>query len=354
MRLETVHPKELGPADHAAWRAHQSASAALASPYLSPDWAALVGAVRADARVCVINDGAGFVGVQKLSRFSAMGLGAPIADYQGLVSSTPMPIDGAALCRALGVGRIDLSHAPPAHNPFLHAGHTEGSWIAETFGGRDLYEAAIRAQRAEFVRQTDKKLRKLGRDSGDVSFHAQVAAREDFDALLAWKRAQLHQTGQPAIWDTPWVRQTINRCFDLRDAQFGGVLFTMRVGGQLAAANFCLRAGEVMNMWIIAHDDAFEAGSPGVQLARWIIGWAGENGVREIDFGPGDYRYKRQLATTQRALAWGVVAGASVSGLMRRAQYALRTQLERAPSARLAALPGKAMRRLDLMRALAA
>ena len=68
------------------WRAHQRADPALQSPYLTPEWAQIVGAVRKDARVCVIDDGAGFFAAQRLSRFAAMGLGAPIADYQGLLS----------------------------------------------------------------------------------------------------------------------------------------------------------------------------------------------------------------------------------------------------------------------------
>jgi hypothetical protein len=37
---------------------------------------------------------------------------------------------------------------------------------------------------------------------------------------------------------------------------------------------------------------------------------------------------------------------------VRLAEHGLRTRLERLPQPRLAALPGKAMRRLDLMRAL--
>ncbi len=85
MRLETVHPRELSASDAALWRAHQTSDPALQSPYLTPDWAKLIGDVREDARVVVIQDGAGFFGAQRLSRFAAMGMGAPIADYQGVV-----------------------------------------------------------------------------------------------------------------------------------------------------------------------------------------------------------------------------------------------------------------------------
>lgn len=353
MRLETVHPRELSASDAALWRAHQTSDPALQSPYLTPDWAKLIGDVRDDARVVVIQDGAGFFGAQRLSRFAAMGMGAPISDYQGVVGMPDLQVNGSELCRALKVGRIDLTHAPIGQSLLKAAvAGQEGSWISDVVGGRDIYEAALKQRRSEFVRQTDKKFRKLERDHGHVEFRAQSTERADFETLLAWKNAQLRRTGQPEIWAAPWIAQTLNACFDTREAKFGGALFTLSVGGKMAAGAFCLRSPKVLHFWIVAHDNAFDAYSPGVQLARWIAGWAGDHGIAELDFGPGDYQYKRQLSTGQRMLERGVIAGQSWSGAVRRAEHALRARIERLPQPKLAELPGKAMRRLDLMRAL--
>lgn len=353
MRLETVHPRELSASDAALWRAHQMSDPALQSPYLTPDWAQLVGSVRDDARVCVIQDGAGFFGAQRLSRFAAMGMGAPISDYQGVVGLADLPVNGADLCRALKVGRIDLTHAPAGQAVLKGAvAGQEGSWIANVAGGRDLYEAALKDRRSEFVRQTDKKRRKLERDQGHVEFRAQSAERADFETLMAWKNAQLKRTGQPEIWATPWIAQTLNGCFETRGTQFGGALFTMSIKDKLVAGAFCLRSPRVLHFWVVAHDSEYDSYSPGVQLARWIAGWAGDHGIHELDFGPGDYQYKRQLSTGQRMLERGVVAGNSWSATVRRAENAVRARMEKLPQPRLAELPGKAMRRLDLMRAL--
>lgn len=351
VRLETIHPSELRAADVERWRGHQRPGTL--SPYLTPDWAQIIGAVRPDARVCIIDDGQGYFGAQRLSRFSAMGMGAPISDYQGVVGVEGLQVTPQALCRALGVGRIDLTHTPAGQTLFAAAG-AEGSWIAETHGARELYEAALKQRRAEFVRQTDKKARKLERERGQIEFRAQSPERADFETLLSWKNAQLKETGQPEIWATPWVREALERCFSAHEASFAGALFTLSVEGQLAAAAFCLRSAKVLHFWVVAHDNKFDAYSPGVQLARRIIGWAADHGVSEVDFGPGDYQYKRQLSTTQRSLEWGVVSAGSVSGVLRQSEHALRSQFERLPNKKLAALPGKAMRRLDLMRALAA
>jgi CelD/BcsL family acetyltransferase involved in cellulose biosynthesis len=351
VRLETIHPNDLAPAEIARWRAHQRAAPALRSPYLSPEWAQIIGAVRADARVCVIDGGAGFMGAQRLDRFAAMGLGAPIADYQGLVAEESFRVEPRAICRALGVGRIDLVNAAPG--TLARAAGADPSWIAEVGGGRELYEAALRERRGEFVRQSDKKARKLARECGPIEFRARSSERADFETLVTWKTDQLRRTGQPDIWARPWVRRALDRCFEANSAEFSGLLFTLYAGGKLAAAAFCLRSTSVLHFWLLGHDEAFDRASPGVQLARQVIHWAGDNGIVEVDFGTGDYQYKRQLSTTQRMLERGVIAGASWSGAVRRAQHAVRARMERLPQKRLAALPGKAMRRLDLMRALA-
>jgi CelD/BcsL family acetyltransferase involved in cellulose biosynthesis len=353
VRLETIHPKELGPEALAQWRALQHASVNLQSPYLTPEWAQLIGGVRDDARVVVIDDGGGFFAAQRLSRFTAMGAGAPISDYNAIVANADLRIDAGALCKALKVGRIDLTHVPQGPTPISAIG-AEGSWIAETAGGRDLYEAALKQRRSEFVRQTDKKGRKFARDCGYIEFRASAPERAEFEQLLAWKNAQLKRSGQPDIWATPWVRQVLDATLEQRAASFGGVLFSLSIDQRLIAAAYCLRAGKVLHFWIVAHDSEYDSYSPGVQLARWAVGWAAENGIAEVDFGPGDYQYKRQLATTQRMLSYGVVSGVSVSGAVRRTTQALRAGMERLPNPKLAALPGKAMRRLDLMRALAA
>lgn len=353
MRLETIHPKELGAPELARWRALQAGERALQSPYLTPEWAQIVSASRGDARVAIVNEGDGFFAAQRLSRFAAMGMGAPIADYQGMVAAADLDIDARALCAAFKVGRIDLTHVPAGATPLAAAGE-EGSWIAETQGGSELYEAALKLRRGEFVRQTDKKARKLEREHGHVEFRACSRERADFDTLLTWKNDQLAASGQPRIWVRPWVKRTLEQCFETDSPHFGGALFTLSVDQKLVAGAFCLRSASVLHVWVIAHDNQYDRYSPGVQLARRMIGWAADHGIAEVDFGPGDYQYKRQLSTTQRMLSFGIVSGASLSGAVRRTAYAMRGGIERLPHPRLAALPGKAMRRLDLMRALAA
>jgi CelD/BcsL family acetyltransferase involved in cellulose biosynthesis len=356
MRITLIHPRELGAADIQAWRGHQAADPSFASPFLTPEWAALLGETRPEAaRIAVIEGGRGYLPVQRLSRFSAMGLGAPIADYQGLVGEPGLEIDAGELCRTLKVGRIDLAHVPE-RNPILtgRAENSEGAWIVDVAGGAEAYRNRLKARRNDFISQQGKKERKLARERGEPVFTAGDRSGAAFETMLNWKLAQLKRAGQPAIWAKPWVRDTLERSFVTQDPAFSGVLFTLSIGEKLIAANYFLRSGDVLHDWIMAHHAAFNIYSPGVILGRMAVEWAADNGFREVNFGPGDYPYKRQLSTGQRMLAWGSVAGRSLSGAVRSAEYGLREQIERMPNPRLAALPGKAMRKLDLMRGLAA
>jgi len=203
LRLETIHPRALDGATEAAWRALQAADPALASPYLTPDWARLVGEARPDARLVLLREEGelrGVLGAQRTSRFAAMGLGAPIADYQGLIAPADLGVSPAALCKALNVGRIDLSHAPTSRSYFARAEQgKDGSWIVDTAMGLDAYRATQKERRGEAMRQLDKKLRKLTREHGAPVLCALSDNAAHFETMMGWKRAQLVRTGQPAI-----------------------------------------------------------------------------------------------------------------------------------------------------------
>lgn len=354
MRIEVIHPKELGEREVALWRGHQNADPTLRSPFLTPEFAQAVGARRNDARLCVIENGAGFLGVQRVSRFAAMGLGAPIADYQGVVGADWLTVDAARICRALKVGRIDLAHVPEGQSVLERPAGASGSWIAEIADGADAYRARQKETRKEFLKKTDQKQRKFERERGKLQFAAFSTDALHFETMLCWKLAQLARSNQPPIWSQPWVRGVLDDSFVAQGTEFGGALFTLCIDGRLIAANYFLRSGGVLHDWVVAHDNEFDVYSPGLLLARYAIEWAADNGFAEVDFGAGDTQYKRQLATSQRMLAWGAATRLSWSGAVRTTQFALRAGIEKLPHKNIAALPGKAMRKLDLLRALPA
>ena len=130
------------------------------------------------------------------------------------------------------------------------------------------------------------------------------------------------------------------------------MLFTLRVDGKLAAAQFNLRGATAINSWLIGHDPQFERWSPGMILFQDILRWMDGQPWGRLDLGAGDYRFKRELANQIVQVAHGFVGAPSPAALVRGAAYGVRQAAEALPLGAVSELPGKAMRRLDLIRGL--
>jgi CelD/BcsL family acetyltransferase involved in cellulose biosynthesis len=202
------------------------------------------------------------------------------------------------------------------------------------------------------LKDIDKRRRKLEREEGPISFTAHSRSLAAFDQLIEWKRRQYRATGQTDIFDTFWTLRLLRDLLDGRDPEFGGVLFTLHVGDRLAAAHFDLRGRQTLHAWIIAHDEAFERYSPGLILFGDILRWMDQSPFKVLDLGAGDYRFKQQLSNARRQVGHGFIGRPSPASLVRTAEYGVRAAAERLPLGPVSALPGKAMRRLDLWRGL--
>ncbi len=361
MEIEVASPLALSQDDVQAWTRLQDETE-LKSPFLSPQWVqACAGAGGPDAsqaRIAILREGGRAVGFMpaRVSRATAMPVGAPMCDYQGVVAAPGLSVCPRRIIKALGVRRLDFSSLPQdqtAFGPFMH-GRAE-SQVIDLSQGYDAYAAERRAAGTDILQDTAKKRRKLEREHGQVEVRALSTSQAAFDSLFAWKRAQYRASGQTDIFEAGWTRTLLQSLFEqgaAGAAGMGGGFFTLHAGGQLAAAHFALRRGDVLHAWFIAHDEAFARYSPGVILINEILKWAPGEGVRELDLGPGDYRFKQSLANVKRGVAHGYVGRPSAATLARALAYRVRDTAEALPLGRFSALPGKAMRRLDLMRGL--
>lgn len=359
MAIEVVSPFELASVDLKTWARLQASDPDLASPFLSPGWSMALskagGPDRRFGRVAVVVEGGEGVGffAARASRFTALPAGALMSDYQGLVAGPEVQLDARELVRALGVRRLDLLNVPQSQLSFApHLRVTCDSRLIDLTGGFETYAADRKAAGSGILGDTAKKRRKLEKDHGQVRFTAQSASADDLATLMRWKSAQWRETGQPDVFETPWTAELVRRLHAHAEPGCKGELFTLHVGDRLAAAHFALAGSDVLHAWFIAHDDEFARCSPGVVLIVDILKWAAERGVREMDLGPGDYRFKLQLANAARAIGHGYVGRPSAATLVRAAQFGVRRAAEALPLGRYSDLPAKAMRRLDNWRGL--
>jgi CelD/BcsL family acetyltransferase involved in cellulose biosynthesis len=357
--IDVVRPSALCPSDLAAWRALQAADPALESPFLSPEWRRAVDQVQSGGRgeilVAVLRDGPDAVGFfpTRVVGSTAMPVGAPMSDYQGLIAHADLRVEAKWLIKALGVQRLDFSHMladQPVFRPFVRG--EAPSYVIDVANGYDTYAAERRAAGSGVLKDIDKRRRKAEHEVGPVSFQAMANCPKAFDFLLDWKRRQYLTTGQPVIFDAPWTVELLRALHATRDGDFGGALFVLEIGDRPAAIQFHLRGARTLHAWIVAHDRTFDRYSPGMMLFQEILRWMDETPFATFDLGAGDYRFKHQLSNAQRTVAHGFVGLPSAASLMREAQYGVRAAAERLPWPQVRALPGKAMRRLDLLRGL--
>lgn len=358
MTIDLVRPLDLTQDDIAAWTRLQG-EGPLASPFLSPHWARAVARVKGPdaerARVAIVREGGeakGFMAA-RVGRVTAIPVGAPMCDYQGLVAANDLAVEPRRLVTAMGVQRMDFTSLMIEAPAF--AGCARGravSHVLDISKGYDAYAADRLAAGTDILKDCAKKRRKLERELGEVTFTAESRSLHDFDALIAWKRAQYAQTGQTDILSHGWTLDLLRGLFERDEPALRGVMFTLHVAGKLAAVHYALCTPRIAHAWFIAHDDAMQRYSPGVILITEVLRWAADRGMAELDLGPGDYRFKVSLANRQREVGHGFVGRLAPATLMRAAQYEVRRTAEALPLGRLSALPGKAMRRMDLWRGL--
>lgn len=363
MKIEVVAALDLHPSDIDRWSSLQAGQPRLDSPFLSPRWTQAVARAReatgkkaSDIKVAILraDDGQaiGFLPV-RVRADVGMPVGAPMCDYQALVSAPGVAMDPRPLLTALRVHRLDFCHMQADDETLARHGRGQtDSWIVETPDGYAAYEVGRRAAGSGVLKDIDKKRRKAEREVGPAVFTAMSDSRADFDQLIAWKRAQLIATGQTDYFRTPWVMNLVEALFATRDAGFGGGLYTLRLGGKLAAVHLHLRGAHTIHGWLIAHNPQFERYSPGLMLFQDILKSMDGTPYDRLDLGAGDYRFKREFSNARQTVVFGFLGSPSPATFVRQAAYGVRHMAESLPLGRMSELPGKAMRRLDLLRGL--
>jgi CelD/BcsL family acetyltransferase involved in cellulose biosynthesis len=358
VHVDVLRPQCLPPELAARWRSLQRQRRAWDSPLFSPEWGKAVERARGGegVQVAVISDGGEARAFMALSagRMTAMAAGGAMCDYEGLVGDPGPGFDPRALLGALGVGRYDFSHVlgdSPAFAPFGRG--QELSWIVDAPEGYEAYAAERRAAGVSVLKELDRKRRKVEREIGAPVFTARSASVADFERLIVLKREQYRATSQTDVLAPDWTRRLLQDLFARpTTADFGGALFTLHIGGELAAVQFHLLGERTIHAWMIGHEAQFERYSPGLLLFQDILRWMDGEAYDRLDFGYGDYRFKRELSNFQLTLLHGFVGQPSAATLVREAAYGVRRVAEALPLGAASQLPGKAMRRLDLMRGL--
>jgi CelD/BcsL family acetyltransferase involved in cellulose biosynthesis len=322
--IRVVPPGELSPADIDSWRSMQSSSPSFANPFLSPEFAVLVGALRPKTRVAVLSEGSSIVGFFPFERYRS-GAGAPIAagltDCQGLVHAPGVRWDARELLRACRLSAWQFDHLVAGQHAFeRYQAAISPSPIIDLSDGFDPYRKMLASRSPQFCRNLERKERKAAREIGNLRFVPDSQDALAFRALLAWKSVQYRKTGQVDIFARPWVADLMRSLFAYRGDAFGGLLSVLYADETPIAAHFGLRGGGILAHWFPAYDVQYGKYSPGLILHMRMAEFTPGVGVRIIDLGTGVNRYKEELKSGDIFVGAGMVTTASPLAAVHRAR----------------------------------
>ncbi|HEX3955614.1 MAG TPA: GNAT family N-acetyltransferase [Trebonia sp.] len=322
MRVQLIHPSELGPSEICAWRAMQRATPSLNNPFLSPDYAIAVGSFRPQSRVAVLMDGNHITGFFPFEK-RRLGIGVPISGWlspcQGVVHEAHAEWNAADLVRACGLAAWKFDNLLPDQKPFepYHAA-TMPTPVIDLSRGFDAYYTGLRARASDFCRELERKARKMEREIGSLTAECDSRDRNALAALVSWKSEQYRRTAHVDRFEQPWLACLLETLLAPRGIEFTGLLSVLSAGGRPVAAQFGLRSGDLLVGWFTGYDPLCAKYSPGlIHLLRMAENLAAT--VNTIHMGKGALRYTRSLRNHEIIVSEGVVTAKSALGVTQHA-----------------------------------
>lgn len=308
---EVVRPDELDANLLSEWQALRCERACYASPFYDPGFTLSVGTVRGDARVAVFSAGGaivGFLPFHRVGRSIAKPIGGHINDYQGAILRSDIDHADPELLAAARLSAYDFNHLPAelaAKSATVWDGGT--SPVMELEGGYDAYLALRGADFHKRQAPQRRKLRKLEREFGEVSFlfesldEAHVAAHRRM-------RDELYESmGLKGRFATDWQGEVFAQLRQMKGGTLRTALSVLSAGGEVVAAHFGMISMGVLHWWFPAYDARAARCSPGLSLLEYCADEAEAQGVTAIDFGRGDEAYKKHYATRDVPLLAGSI-----------------------------------------------
>ncbi len=163
------------------------------------------------------------------------------------------------------------------------------------YGGWDGYLAAMPAQRQNDLKRKTRRLEALGQVELGWCATAESAS-EAIRWVFERKREWLSRKGLFSVWlgedHTRDFYMALARRLDLTDLP---LVTTLRLDGQLIAAQINLPGRELFESMVVAHDDAYAKCSPGELLTHYGLQLAAERGL-QYDYRLVTSPYKERRA----------------------------------------------------------
>jgi len=350
MEVTVIRPDELTAHQVQEWDRIQRALPELASPYFRPEFTAAVAAVRKDVRLAVLREGERIVGFFPFQR-NWLGIGKPVggalSDYHGVIIEPGIELNVRSLLRACGLVVWDFNHlvaSQKVFEPYQRA--ADESPYMDLSRGYEAYAAERREAGTREITEALRKRRKLEREVGPVRFEAEAADTRVLADLARWKSQQYIASGLVDVFSFGWTSRLLEVICRMRGPEFAGVLSALYAGDTLLAVHMGMRSRTVWHYWFPAYDQQFARYSTGLILLLEMAQHASSIGIRAIDLGKGDSRYKRSLMSGAVPLMEGSAQRPSLVARLRKLASETEAFVRRTPLVVPARIPGRLLFRV--------
>jgi CelD/BcsL family acetyltransferase involved in cellulose biosynthesis len=307
MRVTVVRPDELGDSEASLWASFQGSAPELQSPFLSLTFARVVGRVRRNARVAVVEANGrieAFLAFELGPRKMGMPIGHPMNNLQAFVTRET-PIDARQVIRKAGLRGWRFIAAPGEQRALLPH-HYQGTAIrAPVIDVSDGYASYVSSRSSNLIAEVGRKRRGLERQIGPLSLEWGNAAPEHVRLLMDWKIARYG--GARELFADPTARRIVEELATTPDEDCAGLVNVLRAGDRVAAVISGLIGRSGLSGWFTAFDLDLRKFSPGTIVVLATAEEAASRNISRIDMGAGQDSYKFRLANDSYPVAGGAV-----------------------------------------------
>ncbi len=332
------------------WLKIVEADSRFASPYFRPEFTKMIGEIREDAEIAVIEGPHGPVGFfpfHRTAKNAAVPIGGRLSDYHAVVIRDAAEWNAAELMRRCNLKSWRFDHLLADQGQFApYHVHVGASPYIDLSAGWAGYEnVQISAHKSSFKR-INRKLRQAEKDAGEVRIVWNDDDPQTMNSLIEWKRKQYKASGVTDVLSFPWVETTLRNLLERRDEGFAGLLTTLYVNDKLAAVMLSMRSHGMLHAWFSSYGERYKQFSPGLLLWFGAAKAAENHGVTRIDMGKGPEEYKLHLMSDAVPLAEGVFDVRPAAATLRRQWRRTFDWLRSTPLRKPLLAPGRFLRRL--------
>lgn len=350
MKYELYRPQDMSAEQWQIYAELRNARTIYDDPFFDPDFARLVGDVRADTRIGFASDKDGVFAIWPLHIRPgnwARPIGAPFSDWNGPIVAEDTELSAQEILAGFDVSGLSTSGFMPLSFAKTDALERVGANMTDLTMGWDTFFADQQRRWPKHFKKMRRLSRNVERDFSEMTFEWDDRSETSFKTVLDLKRQQYARTGYFDVLNAPWTRDLLDRLRGFEGPRLRARLSRLSFGDQFAAAEFNLQSDTVLHGWITAFDQAYGKYSPGNMLVQCMLEAMCAGGLTLYDAGPGLDHYKRHYANVQLPIESGVLTGnarvvnaARIAGQMWRIGENIMPQ-------KASALMARARRRMD-------